>query len=209
MGFFLQMHIWCIGHQYFEASFNMTFTRYFDDNVEVIYVCLFVASGRPFKISNFWKTQFQNACNWERLGDYFNIRNRLVWEFKLFVFHEIEMKLMHIIIACVFRSWNKINPFITKYSKNRQFWNSFNTVSEIPYLCYYLWNNEADVVISSFITSGPSSCIDDSDKSPSRRLVMRRRTRAWYTACKALCTAQRSCSAFRGRTAAALICRLI
>ena len=34
------------------------------------------------------------------------------------------------------------------------------------------------------ITSWPSSCIDGSDKPSSRRLIMRRRTRAWYTACK-------------------------
>ena len=42
-----------------------------------------------------------------------------------------------------------------------------------------------------------------------RKTVTRRRTRAWYRACKAMCTAQRSCWAFRGRTVAALIWRLI
>ena len=49
-----------------------------------------------------------------------------------------------------FGSWNKINPFITKYSQNQQFWNSLITVSEIPYPYYDLWNNQADIVILSF-----------------------------------------------------------
>ena len=49
-----------------------------------------------------------------------------------------------------FGSWNKINPFITKYSQNQQFWNTLITASEIPYPYYDLWNNMADIVILSF-----------------------------------------------------------
>ena len=49
-----------------------------------------------------------------------------------------------------FGSWNKINPFITKYSKYQQFWNTLITVSEIPYPYYDLWNNKTDIVILSF-----------------------------------------------------------
>ena len=49
-----------------------------------------------------------------------------------------------------FGSWNKINPFITKYSQNQQFWNTLITVSEIPYPYYDLWNNKTDIVILSF-----------------------------------------------------------
>ena len=49
-----------------------------------------------------------------------------------------------------FGSWNKINPFITKYSPNQQFWNTLITMSEIPYPHYNLWNNQADIVILSF-----------------------------------------------------------
>ena len=36
-------------------------------------------------------------------GGYFIIRNRLLWELKLFLFHGIEMKLVHKIIVCVLR----------------------------------------------------------------------------------------------------------
>ena len=50
-----------------------------------------------------------------------------------------------------FVSWNKINPFITKYSQNQQFWNTLITASAIPYLYCDLWNNKADIVILSFI----------------------------------------------------------
>ena len=83
-------------------------------------------------------------------GGYFNIRDRLVWEFNLFVYHGIEIKLGHKITGCVFRSWNIILPFITKYSKNRQFWNTFIVISKILYTYCNLWNNKADIVISSF-----------------------------------------------------------
>ena len=51
-----------------------------------------------------------------------------------------------------FGSWNKINPFITKYYQNKQFWNTLITVSEIPYPYYDLWNNKADIIIVSFNT---------------------------------------------------------
>ena len=49
-----------------------------------------------------------------------------------------------------FGSWNKINPFIPKYSQNQQFWNTSVTVSEIPYPYYDLWNDKVDIVILSF-----------------------------------------------------------
>ena len=48
-----------------------------------------------------------------------------------------------------FGPWNKINPFITKYSQNQQFWNILITVSEIPYSYTASWNNKADIVILS------------------------------------------------------------
>ena len=106
--------------------------------------------GDHSKSVRFEKHNFKTLATGSVLGGYFNICDRLVWEFKLFLFHAIEIKLMHKIIVCVFGSWNKINPFITKYSKNRQFWNTFNAVSEIFYPCCYLWNNKADIVLSSF-----------------------------------------------------------
>ena len=60
------------------------------------------------------------------------------------------MKLMYKIIVCLFESWNKFHPFITKYSKHRQFWITFITVSGMLYPYYDLFNNKADIVISSF-----------------------------------------------------------
>ena len=42
----------------------------------------------------------------------------------------------------------EISPFITKYNRNQQFWNTLITMSEIPY--YDLWNIKADIVILSF-----------------------------------------------------------
>ena len=60
------------------------------------------------------------------------------------------MKFVHKITVCVFGSWNKINPFITKYSKNRHFFKTFITVRRMLYPNYDLWNNKADIVISYF-----------------------------------------------------------
>ena len=76
---------------------------------------------------------------------------RLVWEFELLLFHGIEMMLVYKLTVCVFGSRTKINPFITTYCKNRQFWITFITMSGMPYPYYDLWNNKADLLISSFI----------------------------------------------------------
>ena len=60
------------------------------------------------------------------------------------------MKLVHKLTACVFGSRTEINPFITTYCENRQFWITFITMSGMPYPYYDIWNNKADLVISSF-----------------------------------------------------------
>ena len=60
-----------------KQAFNMTFTRYFVMIMwNFMHLWIFVASRRPFKISKFWETRYQNVCNWERFGGYFNIRDR-------------------------------------------------------------------------------------------------------------------------------------
>ena len=82
-----------------------------------IYLGLFVASRWPFKISKVWKRDIKTLATGSGFGGYFNIRDILVWELKLFLFHWIEMKLMHKITVCIFASWNRINPFITKIAK--------------------------------------------------------------------------------------------
>ena len=114
------------------------------------------------------------------------------------------MKLMRKVSVCVLGSWNKINPFITKYSKNHHFWNTFNTMRGIPYPYYDLWNEKADIVISSFNNElalrvhwwqRQAAVVQVRCETTNARLVHR--------------TAQRSCSAFRGRTATAYIERLI
>ena len=61
-----------------KRAFDMTFTRYFVVMLwNSIYLWLFVASGRPFKISKVWKTQFQNTCNWERFGGLFQYMRQI------------------------------------------------------------------------------------------------------------------------------------
>ena len=119
MGFFLEMHIWLINHHYFEASFYPDIYQVFwDDNVKF-------HIDYSSRIGVHSKSVRCEKRDWELtgrvFGGYFNICDRLVWEFKSFLFHGIDMKLMHKITVCVFGSWNKIDPFITNYSKNRHF----------------------------------------------------------------------------------------
>ena len=85
------------------------------------------------KSERFEKRDIKTLATATVFGGYFIIRDRLLWELNLFLFHGIEMKLVHKITVCVFGSWIKINPFITKYSQNQQFWNTLITVSEISY----------------------------------------------------------------------------
>ena len=120
----------------------------------------------------------------------------------------VEMKLVHKITVCVLGSWNKINPFITKCSKIGMF--------EISLLRWAGSHSNITIYVlrqislpSLSITNGPSSCIDYSDQPPSKARNEATNSGLMHTGCKALCTAQRSCSAFRGRSAAALIWRLI
>ena len=172
----------------------------------------FVAPRRPFKISKVWKKRdIKTLATGRVFGGHFNTRDRSVWEFKLFLFHGIEMKLMHKITAilCVFGSWTIINPFITKYSKNQYFWNTFNTVSEIPHPYYGLWNIKAGIVILSFNNElallvhwwqQQAAVAQAHYRATNARLIHR---------LQALCTAHQSYSAFRGRTVVALIWRLI
>ena len=135
-----------------KQDFNMTFIRYFVVKMwNFIYLLIFAVSRQPFKISKIWKTWYQNTCKWDRFWWVFsNIHDRLVWEFKLFIFHEIEMKLVLELTICVFATWNKINPSMIQYSKNQQFLNTSITASEIPYPYYHLWDNKANIVTSSF-----------------------------------------------------------
>ena len=45
-----------------------------------IYLWLFGASRRPFKVSKIWKTQYQNACNWESFGWLFQYARQIGME---------------------------------------------------------------------------------------------------------------------------------
>ena len=114
---------------------------------------------------------------------HFNIRDRLVCEFKLFIFHGIEMKLMYKITICVFESWNEINPFI----KNAAVIGKF----ELPLIRWagcstrkITYEITKPILLSHLsITNGYSSSIDDGNNPPSK------------TACtlSSPYTAQRSC----------------
>ena len=89
----------------------------------VIFVWLFVASRRPFKVSKVWKTRYQNACNRDSAWGLFQYRRQVGMGIQFF--------------------------YISWYI-NQQFWNTFITVREVPFQYYDLWNNKADIVISSF-----------------------------------------------------------
>ena len=122
MGFFLQMHIWSIDHQYFEASFWHDIYQVFCDHTVKFHVLIIIHdySSRlcdHSKSVSFEKRNIKMIATGSVFGGYFNIRDKSVWEFKLFLFHGIEMKLMHKIIVCVFGSWNEMNPSLIKYSK--------------------------------------------------------------------------------------------
>ena len=78
--------------------------------------------GDRLKSVKFEKRDIKTLATGTALGGYFNIGDRLVWEFNFF--------------------------YISWYI-NRQFWNTFITVREVPFQYYDLWNNEADIVISS------------------------------------------------------------
>ena len=142
-------------------------------------------------------------------GGYIIIRDRLLWELKLFLFHWIEMKLAHKITVCVSGLEIKLTLSYLNTAKisNFEIPQLWWARSPIHIMIYEITRSTSLSYLS--IKSWPSSCIDDSDKPPSKTRHEATNARLIYTACKAFCTAQRSCSAFRGRTAAALIWLLI
>ena len=70
------------------------------------------------KSVRFEKRDIKTLATGTVFGGYFIIRDRLLWEFKLFLFHGIVMTLVHKITVCVSGLEIKLNPFITKYSQN-------------------------------------------------------------------------------------------
>ena len=84
----------------------------------------------------------------------------------------MDMTLMYKSTVCFLVFWNKINPFLTKNSKNLHVLNIVITVIITHYSYYGLINNKADVGQTSFfrhsISSGSSSSSDDSDNMPSK-----------------------------------------
>ena len=62
----------------------------------------------------------------------------------------IEMMLVYNIIVCMIPFWNKVNPFITKRNKNRQFLYICVAVTEIHSPYQNLRSYKADDVISFF-----------------------------------------------------------
>ena len=188
----------------------LTFIRCFVIIVwKLINLCVFDASRRPFKLIKIWKTRYQNACNWESFWCLFRYIRQTGMVLQIVFIPWDRNVLVHKSTVCVFGSWNKINPFITKCSKNRHFLKDlYYGQSDVLFKLrskkwqgryLHLIFNDEWVLVHWWQRQ---SAVEDS-------LRRDERTYAWYTACKALCTAPRSCSAFRGRTAATLICRLI
>ena len=153
----------------FKQAFNMTYIRCFGIITwDLIYLWSFISSRRPFKISKIWKCDIKTFTSGTAFGGYHNIRDRLGWEFKSFMFHRIEMKLLYRITLCVIGPWNKIIPFVTKNQKSE--------------LLMWLYHGDRDplsilrsmkitrpISLSRLsITSGSSSCIDDSGNPPSK-----------------------------------------
>ena len=134
-----------------KQAFNMTLIRCFM-RMKWNFICLwlFVASIRPFKISKVWKTRYQNAWNWDSFWWLFHYTPQIAMGTQIISISWDRNEACAWNHCMCFGSWNKINPFITKCSQNRQFWNTLITVGEIPYPYYDLWNNKADIVILSF-----------------------------------------------------------
>ena len=159
----------------------MTFIRWFM-RMMWNFICLwsFVASIRPFKISKIWKTRYQNACNWDSFGGYFIICDRLLWELKLFLFHWIEMKLAHKITVCASGLEIKLTLSYQNPAKISNF--------EIPQLRWARSPIHTTIFEITRLTSlsylsiksCPSSCIDDSDKPPSKNRHEVTKTRLIY-----------------------------
>ena len=57
--------------------------------------------GGHSKSIRFEKRNIKTLATGRVLGGYFNMRDRLVWKFKSFLFHGIEMKLVRNITVCV------------------------------------------------------------------------------------------------------------
>ena len=169
---------------------------------------LFVASIRPFKISKIWKTRYQNTCNWDSFWWLFHYTRQIAMGTQIISISWNTNEARALNHSMCFGSWIKINPFITKYSQNKQFWNTLITVSKFPYPYYDLWNNQADIVIYLSIMSWSSSCIDDSDKSPSKDRYEATNARL-IPRLQSLVHSPAKLRHFGGRTAAALIWRLI
>ena len=100
--------------------------------------------GDHSKLVRFEKRDVKTFVIGSVFAGHFSIYDRLVLEFKLFLF------LGHKITVCVLGSWNEINPFITKYSKICNFEIPLIRRAGCPIHITNLWNNKADIVISSF-----------------------------------------------------------
>ena len=99
---------------------------------------------------------------------YLIIRDRLLWELKSFLFHWIEMKLAHKVTVCVSGLEIKLTLSYPNTAKISHFeipqlrW----AISPIHTTIYEITRSTSLSYLS--IKSWPSSCIDDSDKPPSK-----------------------------------------
>ena len=150
-------------------AFNMTFMCFVIIVWNIIYLWLFVASGRPFKSVRFKECDINTLATGTGFGGYFNRHDRLVWKFKLFLFRGLEMMLVHKITVCVLGSWNKIDHLITKYSKESAFFNYlyYSKRDALSILRSMKWQGRYQYLIVQQQV-GPVSCIDDSDNPPSK-----------------------------------------
>ena len=70
-----------------------------------IYFRLFVVFRHPIKVGMVKKHDVKTLVTGTVFGGYFNVRDKLIWEFKLFQFDRIEMMLEYKISVCVIRVW--------------------------------------------------------------------------------------------------------
>ena len=104
-GVYFQMNLWCIDN-ILEQTFSIIFIRCFVVIVRhSIYLWLFVAFRHSVKIGMVKKHDFKTLVTGTVFGGYFNVRNRLMWELKLFLFDRIEMMLEYKITVCVIWVW--------------------------------------------------------------------------------------------------------
>ena len=100
-----------------KCMFDVSIINIFKQAFNMVFVGCFVIIVWNFKFSKwgmFKKRYIKALATRIVFGGYYNIRGRLFYEFKLYLFQGIKIKLVHKITVYVFGPWNKVTAFNNK-----------------------------------------------------------------------------------------------